>query len=116
MLLLKLLVPSGYMIASEHGRLALTVCTGAAPQAASSQMAGMRHDASDHGKSRDHGRAEMPCAFAGLSAAALDAIDPVLLASLIVHIMTARSCPAAVFTSCRQQYWRPPLRAPPARL
>lgn len=104
-LLMKLVVPSGFMIGDHHGRLSIEVCSGVAPTTMA--MPG-------HGKSRDHGKAEQPCAFAGLSAAALGAVDAVLLAGLIAFVMTAWLV-AAPRPEPRARAWlRPPLRGPPA--
>lgn len=72
----KLLVPTGYMIDSQHGRIAIVVCPGTVPTVAMLHMT-RRHGAmAHHGSSPDHPKAEMLCAFAGLSAATLGAIDP----------------------------------------
>jgi len=125
-LLLKLLVPTGYMVVSESGSLAIVVCSGTAPRAAPMAMPGMHGDMvdhgrmdrgqMDHGKSEDHGKAEMPCAFAGLSAAALGAIDPILLATLIAFVLAVGLGASALPPPARRAYLRPPLRGPPAHL
>jgi hypothetical protein len=113
-LLLKLLVPTGYMIDNDHGRMTVTICSGLGPATMKMDMPEMHGDMPDHGKSKDHGKAEMPCAFSGLTAAMLGSIDPVQLAALIAFVMAtglavvvlpAPSCPA---------HLRPPLRGPPA--
>jgi len=115
-LLLKLLVPTGYMIDNDHGRIVITICSGVVPAAMTMDMPGMHGDMPDHGKSKDHGKAEMPCAFAGLSAGMTGAIDPIQLAALIVFTLAlgliASSTPAP---SC-PTHLRPPLRGPPAYL
>lgn len=111
-LLLKLLVPTGYMIESDHGRLAVVVCSGIAP-ATSMEM----HDGvAEHGKSKDHGKADMPCAFSGFSAAMTTAIDPVQLAALIAFVMALGLMVATVPVPSRPAFLRPPLRGPPAYL
>ena len=115
-LLLKLLVPAGYMIGSEHGRITIELCSGVAPRAVTMAMPGMHGDMPDHGKSQDHGKAEMPCAFAGLSAATLGAIDPVQLVALIAFVMAIGLSPAVQPATVRRGYLRPPLRGPPAAL
>lgn len=108
-LLLKLLVPTGYMIDNDHGRITLTICSGTRP-ATTVDMPGVHDDQADHGQ------VEMPCAFAGLAAAMLGAIDPIQLAILIAFVMTAGlmapPLPAPSPSSCL----RPPSRAPPACL
>lgn len=115
-LLLKLLVPAGYMIGSEHGQITIELCSGVAPRAVTMAMPGMHADMPDHGKSQDHGKAEMPCAFAGLSAASLGAIDPIQLVILIAFVMAVGLSPAVLPAVIRHGYLRPPLRGPPAVL
>ena len=115
-LLLKLLVPTGYMIGSEHGRITIELCSGVAPRAVTMAMPEMHGDMPDHGKSQDHGKADMPCAFAGLSAASLGAIDPIQLITLIVFVMAVGLSPAVLPAIIRRSHLRPPLRGPPALL
>jgi hypothetical protein len=115
-LLLKVLVPTGYMIDSNHGRITITICSGVEPRTMTMEMPGMHGDMPDHGKSKDHGKAEMPCAFSGLSAAALGAIDPIQLAALIAFVMAMGIIGFAPPTPSTPTYLRPPLRGPPASL
>jgi hypothetical protein len=115
-LLVKLLIPTGYMIGNDHGRITIILCSGTAPRMMTMEMPGVHGDMPDHGKSKDQGKAEMPCAFLGLSAAMLGAIDPVQLAALIVFILALglmRTVPPA---PSHPAYLRPPLRGPPAYL
>lgn len=121
-LLLKLLVPTGCMIATDHGRIVMTVCSGVARTAPIRDMAGMHagmadHGASeDHGKPKDHGRADMPCAFSGLSSPALRAIDPVQLAALIAFVLAIGLAATTLPLPAVPARLRPPLRGPPAYL
>ena len=115
-LLMKLLVPTGYMIDSNHGRLAITICSGTAPTAMAMNMSRMHGDIADHGKSKDHGKAEMPCAFSGLLAAALGATDPIQLAALIAFVLAVGLAATVLPAPSRPAYLRPPLRGPPAYL
>lgn len=64
-LLLKLLVPTGYMIDNDHGRMTVTICSGTAPPTMTTEMPGMHGNMPDHGESKDHGKAEIPCASQG---------------------------------------------------
>lgn len=112
-LALKLLVPTGFMIGSQHGRITIELCSGVQPP--TTAMAGMHGDMPDHGK-QDHGKAEMPCAFSGLSAASLGAVDPIQLAVLIAFIMAIGVSPAVLPAVARRSYLRPPLRGPPVSL
>jgi hypothetical protein len=115
-LLMKLLIPAGYMIATDHGRIAITLCSGVAPPAVASEMHGMHGAMPDHGQSKDHGKAEMPCAFAGLTAATLAAIDPIQLAALIAFVLSIGLFGIRPPVPSGPAYLRPPLRGPPAVL
>jgi hypothetical protein len=113
-LLLKLLIPAGYMIDNDHGRMSITVCSGVAPATAMMDMRGMHGDVPTSGKSKDNGKAEMPCAFSGLSAATLGAIGPIQLAALIAFVMAVGLAVALLPTPAEPARLRPPLRGPPA--
>lgn len=126
-LLLKLLVPTGYMIDASDGRLSVIMCPGVAPQPAEpaamhGAMGGHHQAMADHGApthhdgSGQHGQVEMPCAFAGLSAAALGAIDPIQLAALIAFVLAIGLAAVVPPAPVRAVYLRPPLRGPPAPL
>lgn len=115
-LALKLLVPSGYMISNEHGRVAITICSGTVPPIAGFGMIGMHGAGADHGPSKKHGKAEMPCAFASLSAQALAAGDLVLLGAAAVFVMGIEPLPTRSLARAIIPHLRPPLRGPPAFL
>ena len=115
-LLLKLVVPTGYMIDSSHGRIAITVCSGIEPSAMAMEMPAAHGNMPDHGKPKDHGRTELPCAFAGLSAAALCAVDPVQLLALIAFFMATGLAGIVLPAPLWLHHLRPPPRGPPALL
>lgn len=117
-LALKLLIPSGYMISTVQGRLAITTCPGVAPEPVtmSTVMPGMHGDMAEHGKSRGSDGGAMPCAFAGLSAQALGAVDPVMMIAAIAFVMAVGSRPMRLRARPPTPYLRPPLRGPPALL
>ena len=110
-LLLKLLVPTGYMIDGAAGRIAVVPCSGIVSIATAAEMHG---GMSDHGPSGKAGKAELPCAFAGLSAAALGTIDPVQLAALIAFVVATGVVGLPLPSSIPPTGLRPPLRGPPA--
>jgi hypothetical protein len=114
-LLLKLLVPTGYMIADDHGRMTVTICSGTAPRTMTIDIPGMQGDMPDHGK-KDHGKAEMPCAFSGLSGASLGAIDPIQLAAFIAFVMAIGMAGIVPSPPSTPAHLRPPLRGPPTYL
>lgn len=94
-LAMKLLVPTGYMIANEGGHIAITLCPGVAPPIAGSAGMDMMtpdhvmsgHSMPDHDPSTGHGKMEMPCAFSGLSAQALASVDAILLVAAIAFVV-----------------------------
>ena len=136
-LALKLLVPSGYMISGEGGRVAIILCSGVAPSMAAPSMAGPSttgalstaspgmvmgdhimsgHAMPEHDPSTSHGKMEMPCAFSGLSAQALAGVDATLLVAAIAFVMAIGIRPVRPLVRARPPYLRPPLRGPPIAL
>lgn len=114
-LLLKLLVPTGYMIGADSGRITVSICSGTAPRTMMLEVPGLSGDTADHGApSTGDGKADMPCAFAGLSAAAVHPIDPIQLAALIAFVMAIGLAVTRFPAPARRAYLRPPLRGPPA--
>ncbi|WP_343525699.1 hypothetical protein [Sphingomonas sp.] len=125
-LLLKLIVPSGYMIGATQGRMAIILCPGStvsrvAPMPhARMHGHGSGHDAAaplhesggHHG--REHGGTEMPCAFAGLSTPALPPVDPIPLARLVIANIASATMAIVLAPNLAAPYLRPPLRGPPA--
>lgn len=114
-LLLKLLVPSGFMVTSDHGRPFIGICSGTGALMPPMAMRAARGDMSDPAEPNHHGKAELPCAFAGLSAAATGAIDPLQLAALIAFVMTIGFVRVLLPLPDEPTHLRPPLRGPPAR-
>lgn len=110
-LLMKVLVPPGYMASVSAGSITIEMCSGSGPQKMVMAMPGMTHHPEEKGK---HNKPEMPCAFSGLSAPSLAAADPLLLTLAIAFII------ATVFRIGRTRpvtipaFLRPPLRGPPA--
>jgi hypothetical protein len=105
-LLIKLIVPTGYMLSAERGSLSVELCSGYAPAPAHA----MAHH---HQPKPQKAVVEMPCAFSALSAPALSSADPVLLAAAIPFISTpALPAPAGLSRSL-PDYLRPPSRGPP---
>ena len=107
-LLMRLIVPTGYMLDASHGAITVELCSGTGPMRM--VMPGTAHP--DGGK--DHSKAEQPCAFAGLAAPALGGADPILLAVAVALIMAAASRSVASAPPVRRVFLRPPLRGPPA--
>lgn len=108
-LLVKLVVPVGFMPVVDNGRIVISICSGSGPMALS--IPDLGHGPSDgHG---DLGRSEQPCVFAGLSTASLAAADPVVLAAAILFILALGLLPARTLVATAPAYLRPPTRGPP---
>lgn len=124
-LLVKLIVPAGFMVGQVDGHAAIILCPGSGPvppalvarheAMAMPGQAAMHHGMGDHPDHSDdtHGR-DMPCAFAGLAAPGLAAVDPIQLALLLVFILALGVAQATTPPPCAAPYLRPPLRGPPS--
>lgn len=118
-LLLKVIVPSGYMLDTSGGSLGLVVCSGMTPTPAAAKPAGAMHGMahhSGHESKKDGQTAEQPCAFAGLNAASMAAADPMLLALAIAFIVAIVFRHVARKHVRARAHLRPPLRGPPILL
>lgn len=111
-LLLKALVPAGYMVGTSGGAVTIEMCSGYGPMKMTIAMPGLAHP---DGKQDRRGK-EMPCAFSGLAAPSLAGADPLLLAPAILFII------ATVFRAADRTgppdepaFLRPPPRGPPSR-
>jgi hypothetical protein len=106
-LVMKIVVPAGFMIGSETSAITIELCSGTGPMTMA--MPGTAH----HHENSDHQGKEMPCTFAGHAAPALAAADAVLLAIAILFIIATTfraDTPALAHTPT---HLRPPLRGPP---
>ena len=111
-LLMKVLVPAGYMASVSAGSITIELCSGYGPQKMVVEMPGMTHHPDQKG---EHSKAEMPCAFSGLSAPSLAGADPLLLAVAIAFvILTVFRIAARPALPGAPSYLWPPLRGPPA--
>ena len=108
-LIVRVLVPAGYMPVAGGGALMLQLCPGTAP-AAAAPMAGMHHDGAKHDAP---GKAEQPCAFAGLAAPALGSTDPALLLAALAFVLLLAISGGVLTIPAPPSHLRPPLRAPP---
>ena len=124
-LLMKAVVPAGFMPMLVGGRVVIALCSGfgpVPPVAAASAMAGMDHGAAMSAKHGGHDRKDggqhdnkpQPCAFSGLSAPSLAGADPVVLAIAIAFaLMLGLRIVVALPVRRAVRLW-PPLRGPPA--
>lgn len=110
-MLLRLLVPNGFMLDRADGVVALELCSGTGPMLMGGPAAAMpmhHHD----GKAA---KADMPCAFSGVAADALGGIDPILYVALVAFVMAVARAAVMRPALVRRTHLRPPLRGPPLR-
>lgn len=122
-LLMKAIVPAGFMPVMTANGMAMVWCPGmtsAAPERAamaSTTMPGMMHHAIPaHPRQGEQApaKADVPCAFAGLTAPSLGGADIVLLAIAFAAIVAAALLFKPIAPIARRAFLRPPLRGPPA--
>ena len=121
LVVLRMAVPAGYMIAWDGGGIGLTLCSGTAPMPQPA-MAGMMVDGAHHGHAMpDRAPSPMgdavPCPLAAVATPSLAAIDPALLAIVIGFIVTSIGFGGVMPTppSRRTRFLRPQSRGPPVR-
>lgn len=109
-LLMKIVIPTGFMPTMSNGQIVVSVCSGMGPATMIMTIPGLEHksDGDDH-----RSKAEQPCAFAGLSAPSLAAADTLLLAAAILFVLALGMRPLVLPASTAPPYLRPPLRGPP---
>ncbi len=109
-LLMKILVPAGFMPTISDGQVVVSMCSGMGPKTMVITIPGVEQK-SDIGSHQ--GTMEKPCAFVGLSASSLSAAGPLLLATAILFVLTQGTRPQVRPAAAAPPYLRPPLRAPP---
>jgi hypothetical protein len=105
-LVVKILVPAGYMIGADAGTITVVLCSGSGQ----AQMV-MPISGSDR---QDHQGKAMPCAFSGLSAPSVAGADPLVLAVAIAFIIETALRVVAAQQVEAPLHLRPHLRGPPA--
>ncbi|MGK6319569.1 DUF2946 family protein [Sphingomonas sp. DT-204] len=111
-LLMKLLVPAGFMPGLSNGMIVVQLCNGQG--GAQTIMMEIPGKSGDHDQNRgDPRKAEMPCAFSGLSAPALGPTDPILLAIALAWIVATAFRIASPPVLRRGIPLRPPSQGPP---
>jgi hypothetical protein len=109
-LLMRVLVPAGFMPGVSGGAIMVQLCSGDSAQHIEIALPVDRAPASQHDH---HDKAQAPCAFSALSTSTLSGTDPALLALALFFILAlavrVTTMPARKATA----YLRPPLRGPP---
>ncbi|WP_333572308.1 DUF2946 family protein [Sphingomonas sp.] len=109
-LLMKAVLPAGFMPVHAGGTLVLGFCSGYGPKT----IAVTIPDREDRSSSDEHSSGSaMPCAFAGLAMPGVAAVDPALLVLAIAFVLERAIRIAAAIPTIARIYLRPPLRGPP---
>lgn len=107
-LLIKALIPAGYMLSDRAGHvLTVTICGDASGQTLTKQIEVPSQNTGDHAK------AEASCAWGLLAMAALGGADVLLLAAALAFILALGFAASRAAPRPRRAYLRPPLRGPP---
>lgn len=110
-LLMKVLVPAGFMPTVSNGTILVQLCTGMGVQTVAIEIPGL----ADHSEGKDQQKAaDQPCAFSGLANPGLAGADPILLAIAIAFILAATLHVEQRLILWRGIYLRPPSQGPPA--
>lgn len=108
-LLIKALIPAGYMLSDKAGHvLTVTICGDASGQSMTKQI-----EVPSQGKG-DHAKVEATCAWGLLAMAALGGADVLLLAAALAFILALGFMASRPALPARRGRLRPPLRGPPA--
>ncbi|GAA0336000.1 hypothetical protein GCM10009087_53060 [Sphingomonas oligophenolica] len=107
----KVMIPSGFMPAATSHGIVIQICTGMGPAALTMTIPGLPAPHDGH----KGGKAESPCAFAGLNAPSLAGADPFLLAIAVLFVMAMGMRAVRPQALSSTDHLRPPLRGPPAR-
>ena len=111
-LLMKAVLPAGFMPMQSGGTIVLGFCSGYGPKSMAMPMAiPMKEDRSSPDEHQP--KTEMPCAFSGLAMPGLAAVDPALLALAIAFVLERAIRTATILPRIVRVYLRPPLRGPP---
>ncbi len=106
-LLIKTLIPAGYMLSDQSHVLTVTICGDASGQTMTKQIAVPAADG-------DHAKGEVKCVWGLLAMAALGGADLALLAGALAFILALGLAPSRPAPPSRRFHLRPPLRGPPA--
>lgn len=112
-LLVKALVPQGYMIGPSTKTLTIQICTDGSGAMISKQIE-IPMEKGSHGSDQSHGKTDGTCSFSSLAMAGISGADAELLAVALAFILLLGFAPATATLANHTHYLRPPLRGPPA--
>ncbi len=113
----RLLVPSGFMIASDARVLTVVICSGVTGAHETAQIvipqSGQKSgQGNGPGGRHDAGKTD-PCPYSSLAMASTGAAAAPLLATAMAFILALGFAPVASVPRERVRHFRPPLRGPP---
>ena len=108
-LLLKVMVPAGFMVGNQNMVLTISVCGDLTGEHFTQKMP-IPVKSSDR---EEHSQAKGECPFTSLAMNALHSADPILLAWAIAFVLAVGLAPQRAPDVQEIERLRPPLRAPP---
>lgn len=112
-LLVRALVPAGYMVAPSTLTLNIQLCSDVQGEHASMQIVVPRSGNGQDGSGKP-GQKNQPCAFSALGMASLAGADDLLLAQALAFILNTGAVYVASLACRPFAHQRPPLRGPPS--
>jgi hypothetical protein len=112
-LLVRGLVPAGYMVAPSALTLSVQICSDFQGEHGTIQIVVPRSGDGQDG-SGDHNQKNPPCAFSALSMASMAGADGLLLAVALAFILAIGVTAVGSPVRRRFAHLRPPLRGPPS--
>ena len=109
-MLLKGLVPAGFMVRAEARTFTVAICA----DASGTQLTRDITVPAKPGEQAPHAAKEQPCAWSTLGMATTVPVDAVLLAAALAFILALGFLALAPPAPARAAHLRPPLRGPPA--
>jgi hypothetical protein len=109
-LIVKALMPAGFMPVASNGVILIQLCSGQGPRTIVWELPG-QSGKPDHGEQE---KVEAPCAFSGLFSPTLAAADALLVAAAIAFILATGFRLPPRIALWRDIYLRPPAIGPPS--
>ena len=112
-LLVKALVPAGYMIGSNSKTLTVQLCADGLGAKMTRQIE-IPMESGSHNSKGNQSKADGSCAFSSLAMGGVAGADAALLALALVFILVLGFAPVTLPRASPRAQLRPPLRGPPA--
>lgn len=111
-LIMKVIVPAGFMLGNEGRVLTVEICTGVAGEHLTQQVV-LPADDKSHSSKDGHDKAGEACPFTALAMGAVSGADVTLLQAALVFIILCNFVHLSQLPPERTANLRPPLRGPP---